>query len=104
MRIVYYRNQSGVIYNFHTVDDRVSEKELLTSIFDVNKKHDMFTAYVEQFQDDSFTAYLFRSLREARSYPRECIANALQALETATDEIREIERYAIYAPEREGSA
>lgn len=91
MIIIYYRHrETGEITNAHaSLDCQMEIIEAATAKY--NGQEFKTAAYVAEVADDSLEAYLFRTRHLRANLDRQAIQDAIDALETAMDNVRYLE-------------
>lgn len=91
MIVIYYRNEKGKIYLTHGGNGM--------SIEDIRQKCDDFNssptngdrqAFVEEYEEDSLTAYLFEKMNEKRRYDKEAIDDAIYQINGVVSFLEEL--------------
>lgn len=93
MTIIYYTKKDGAITYHHKAPD-ADPAELEEMLKSYNSKPDDYrhgkTAHIEELPENSLAEYLFRKSEESLHYPKQCIRDALDALESAVSSIQEL--------------
>lgn len=90
MVIIYYRNKDGEITRYHSVSEYVTMEKLKAFVDDLNRDEikDGTTAYIEEVDDNSLTAQLFRESIKMREYDEEELRYMIDFLESILYDIR----------------
>lgn len=93
MVIVYYKDQEGKITYHHGPREGQTADVLraLTEEYNQTKKENQRTAYVEEVDDDSLAAYLFRKAAERKKRDKEELDYAISSIEDALQAVRSLE-------------
>lgn len=92
MIIIYYRDrETGEITNAHDSLDHMTMEAVEAAMEKYNGQGFKTAAYVAEVADDSLEAYLFKTRRLRANLDRQAIQDAIDALETAMDNVRYLE-------------
>lgn len=92
MIIVYYKKRdTGEFTNVHDNHGHATMETLAQAIEKYNEGGHQTTAGVVEVADDSLEAYLFKTRHMRANLDREAIRDAIDALETALDNVRYLE-------------
>ena len=92
--IIYYRSAEGRIVAHHKAPDMTPE-DLKTAVDTYNGEYSKYrrggTAHIAEVADDGLEAYLCEKAEERFHLKKQCIRDALDALEQAEEEIRSLD-------------
>lgn len=93
MLIIYYKDKDGKIVGCHgnTGEKTLDELKELRYRYNLDSEKTGKTAYVEEVEDDSLTAYLFNKADARKKYDKERFRDAADLLESALDAVKELE-------------
>lgn len=90
--IAYYRDKEGKIVGHHDSRGKtLEEMKKLAEAFNRDSEKNGRTGYLEEVEDDSLTAYLFRKEQERKKYDKGTLRYAIDCAEAALDAVRDLE-------------